>query len=571
MVLGYLTCIFLPVVLSGYIFYTQFHTNIMANYIQGQQNLIVQASNSLKVGLTQVESIYSLFQYNTQVIEYLNGYYSSDLDYIYHFRKDIRPVFSLAQAGNPSIQSIRLYKLKDKVMEIPGEIDHPDDLRKNQVRPMLDRLRVNQGIWLPGEEADNEVPSITYYQNIYNSTYTVRLAILELVVDNTNINDFLKAVNVNDHSDAAIAYHDKLIYQSAGFQHYPQQVIQNMERLNADNKDYLFMDKEGVLINSIEIPDLNLDFYFFSSTEPMIEEISGKTLRLGLLMLGMLIVLSTIYYFFASTLTKRILKLARHMRKVDENKLTVYEEETNGDEIGYLAVSYNSLIRRIDELLNKVHRAELVKKEAEYLVLQAQIKPHFLYNTLETIRMLAEINDDEEVVEATYTFGKLLRYSLSSAGNETSLIEEIGNIRHYLEIQKLRMMDRLSFEINIRANIDKLMCPRFILQPLIENSIHHGLSKMRRPGWIKVDIEEQPPYLRITIADNGAGIPRDRLATIHGVLNHTLDKSLLQTKNSGFGLYNVSERIELFFGEGSRLDIESREGEGTAYILMLKV
>ncbi|MNQ94839.1 Sensor histidine kinase YehU [compost metagenome] len=294
-------------------------------------------------------------------------------------------------------------------------------------------------------------------------------------------------------------------------------------------------------------------------------------LFLALSLLGSLAVLTGIYYATASSLVSRIIGLAKHMRHVDENKLTYYEVGTSNDEIDFLTRSYNSLVQRIDDLLNTVHKTELMKKEADYLVLQAQIKPHFLYNTLESIRMLAEINNDQEVVDAIYTFGRLLRYTLNSGDNETLLTHEIDNVQHYFDMHKLRLLDRLRFSIEIQTNIDDIRCPRFILQPIVENCIHHGIGRIRKVGEIDIVVRRENAELLIMITDNGPGISEERLELIRGVLGNELDRQALQTENSGHGLYNVSERIRSFYGGQTCMLIESREGEGTTFTLKLSV
>lgn len=337
------------------------------------------------------------------------------------------------------------------------------------------------------------------------------------------------------------------------------------------NQGYAYLRKQRTLVNTLSIPELSTTFYFFSQMDEVFVDIRIKVLFLALSLLGLLAVLTGIYYATASSLVSRILGLAKHMRHVDENKLTYYEVGTSNDEIDFLTRSYNSLVHRIDELLNTVHKAELMKKEADYLVLQAQIKPHFLYNTLESIRMLAEINNDQEVVNAIYTFGRLLRYTLNSGDNETMLKHEIDNVQHYFDMHKLRMLDRLRFSIQVLTNIDDIRCPRFILQPIVENCIQHGIGRIRKCGEIDIVVRREYSELLISVSDNGPGISEERLDLIRGVLGNELDRQALQNENSGYGLYNVSERIRTFYGGQTCMLIESREGEGTTFTLKLSL
>lgn len=572
MILGYILLVFLPVVLFGSTFLYLSYNNVIDNISAGKQSLLNQAANSLTVSLTQVESTYPLFQNNPLVLDYLTGLYQSEGDQVYHFLKDVRPVFSFAYTANESVKKVRLYKTNKNIMPLSGEIENIESFPSKQVNKVIDDMAINKGSWIPLKQEISNIPYISYYKKIYNDKYTQQLAILEVIVNDQILDNFIKSMDSKNKAAVIIVRGNNIFYQSEGITFDSGKVWDIAKTIEKDNKSYLYWKDEKLLVNSVNLPKLGLYFYFFSPKNDVIPDILDKSLLYGILLLILLFVLSAIYYVTASMLTSRVLKLASHMRKVDPDNLTQMDVGGYNDELGYLTTSYNSMIQRIHELINKVNLAELMKKEADYLVMQAQIKPHFLYNTLESIRMMAEINDDQEVVEATYTFGKLLRYSLSPGGNETWLNEEVENIIYFLKIHKIRMMDRLQYDIQVDCNIDQIRCPRFILQPLVENSIGHGLAKKRKQGSIKIHIyQEKNPFLHITISDNGAGIPVERLETIRGVLSKQLDRSVLQTEESGLGVYNVSERIKAYFGEESSLEINSIHGEGTTYYLKLKI
>jgi two-component system sensor histidine kinase YesM len=571
MALGYLLLVLLPIIVFGSYLYNQFYMDVMSEYSEGKQKLVIQAGEGFRSSLNQVESIHALFLNNQQLIDYLSGLYRSELQQVYNYLKDIRPLFIYAQLRDNEISSIKLYKTLSDVHSVQGELENLEQLDE-QPLALLGEVKVDEGVWLQRSGAgDDEFPSLSYYQRIYNNSYTKSLAVLEIMANDSLLRNFLKAVDVNQNMQVLIVEDGEAVYQSKGIGLDDEQTAELLAMAEASDQGYAYLRKQRTLVNSLSIPELSTTFYFFSQMDEVFVDIRTKAFILALILLVSLIVLTGIFYATASSLVRRILGLAKHMRQVDESKLTSYKVGKSNDEIDFLTRSYNSLVRRIDELLNTVHKAELMKKEADYLVLQAQIKPHFLYNTLESIRMLAEINDDQEVVDATYTFGRLLRYTLNSGDNETMLQHEIDNVQHYLEMHKLRMLDRLRFSIQVMTDIDDIRCPRFILQPLVENCIQHGIGRSRKCGEIDIVVRRENTELLIAITDNGPGMPEERLELIRGVLDNELDRQALQTENSGFGLYNVSERIRTFYGGQTRLLIESREGEGTAFILKLTV
>ncbi|GGG00163.1 sensor histidine kinase [Paenibacillus abyssi] len=571
MILGYLLLVVFPVILFGTYLYNQIHNDMLDNYSSDKQNLINQAANNMEMDLARVDSIYTLFQYNPTVINALSGAYKTNATKAYTYLKDIRPMFTFASLGNKSIQSIKIYKMNQNVLLSSSEIQNIDQLERPFVHEKLKDIKAGKGLWIPiNYEERGSIPSLSYFQHIYDNTYIKELAILNVTFKDDPLNSFLQTINVGNGVNVAIFHQGYIFFKDKELKISNQQLRDLPKMIGSDNNSYMIWKKNNLLVNHIYLENLNLDFYFLSSVNQVMKDINEKSIIFGVVLLLLLIILSSIYYLTASVLTKRVVNLAKHMRRVDENQLSVYRGEKGNDEISFLTESYNSLIKRIDELMNKVHRAEIMKRKAEYKALEAQVNPHFLYNTLESIRMLAEMNDDQEVVESTFTLSKLLRYSLSSGSSETTLEQEVENIRDYLSIHKIRMMDRLQYEIQIEATIKNIHCPRFILQPLVENSIKHGLSKSRKPGWIRVAIHENDDQIELSISDNGKGMTRERLEKVRSVLNNELDRSLLQTDSSGLGVSNVSERIKNYFGNDSRIEVTSNLDDGTTFNLILK-
>ncbi|MBB6731025.1 sensor histidine kinase [Cohnella zeiphila] len=569
MLIGYLVLVMVPTIAFGALFYHQFYSNIFKDYSESQQHLVQLASNSFEVSLAQAESIYNLFQYNPEVTDHLGGHYTSDADQVYNYLKNIRPVINFALSGNSFIRSVQLYVRNKQVLPVQGELGYESDLTNPRVVDTLKTLSVNRGVWMAESKAADQAPTMTYYQKIYDPTFSFELGVLKVEVRPDIMTDFFNSVAPEPNRNIVFYQDGQALYRSLNIDLPRQQMDAILARLQSGD-DHFYWQEHKLFINSIAIKGLPFRIMLINGVDGAFSHVRERTIGFAGVLVGLLALLSLVYYLIVSTITKRIVRLAKHMRKVDQDHLPEYVGRVDKDEIGLLTASYNLMIRRIDDLLNRVHRAELMKKEADYQVLQAQIKPHFLYNTLESIRMLAEINDDEEVVEAIYTFGRLLRYSLSSGENDTPLAEEIENVRHYLQVHKIRMEDKLKFDFRIETDLSDIRCPRFILQPLVENCIVHGLGKSRKGGRIDVHVCREDDRIRISIADDGGGVPPERLETIRGVLDKRLNKNRLQTTGSGMGLYNVSERIKAYFGPGSELRIDSGPDEGTRYTIIFR-
>ena len=202
------------------------------------------------------------------------------------------------------------------------------------------------------------------------------------------------------------------------------------------------------------------------------------------------------------------------------------------------------------------------QQKMEFKMLSSQINPHFLYNTLETIRMKALAAGDTEVANATRLLGKSMRYVLENTGNkDTTLAKELEHLKVYLQIQQIRFGDRVNYEINVQEDIVPEDCRMLglLLQPVAENAIVHGLEERETGGMVRINVHTVAEYLCVDIIDNGRGIDKEELE----ILNRRLSIYEGEERTNSIGLYNINRRIKLSYGEDYGIQIESTPGEGT--------
>jgi two-component system sensor histidine kinase YesM len=217
------------------------------------------------------------------------------------------------------------------------------------------------------------------------------------------------------------------------------------------------------------------------------------------------------------------------------------------------------MVQEIENLINQVYIEQREKREAELKILQAQIKPHFLYNTLDTIQWMAQDRDADDIVEIVGALTTLFRISLNKGNEIIKLEEEIQHIESYLLIQMARYEDKLTYEINVPKELLQYNVLKIILQPLIENAIYHGIKTKLGAGHIHVGASNEDNKLVLYVEDDGMGIPSKRLAEI----NHYLQMDQHEGQERGYGLFNVNERIKLTYGSSYGLKVDSVQGEGT--------
>ncbi len=257
----------------------------------------------------------------------------------------------------------------------------------------------------------------------------------------------------------------------------------------------------------------------------------------------------------STSITRPIKELCENIRLVGAGDFTVRTVNNNSDEIETLSLSFNAMVQQIDKLLSDVKQEQTNLRQTELKLLQAQINPHFLYNTFDTITWLAEDHQNAQVVALISSLANFFRTTLSNGKDFISIREEKSHIKSYLEIQQARYRDILEYEIIIPKELNNYTVPKLTLQPIIENAIYHGIKNKRCKGKITIRGFLQEDVILLTITDDGIGMSEDKLAE--------LKSSIKKGTSIGFGLTNVCERIKLYYGNEYGLEMKSALDQGT--------
>lgn len=228
----------------------------------------------------------------------------------------------------------------------------------------------------------------------------------------------------------------------------------------------------------------------------------------------------------------------------------------------------------IDEVLQIVEReysSEVLNKQMEYSVLQSQINPHFLYNTLDSIRGEALMDGNDNIANMTEKLSKFFRYCISSKGDWVTIREEINNVLDYFFIQQYRFEDKFKLETAITENCYDYYIPKMTLQPIVENAIYHGLESKKDGGIVKISVIETENNLKINIQDNGVGIPEEQLINMNHKLENNEYFAKIDTlkKKTGIALYNVNYRIKLCYGKDYGILLRSTVTMGTDVTILV--
>lgn len=259
---------------------------------------------------------------------------------------------------------------------------------------------------------------------------------------------------------------------------------------------------------------------------------------------------------FSRSITRPVTEILGNVREVGRGNFEISEVDTDSMEIEELDAGIRRMAEKIEQLLQSVKKEEEMQHLTQLQLLQAQVNPHFLYNTLDTIIWLIEGGQNDDAVEMISNLSVFFRTSLSKGNDVITLSEEKRHTVSYLEIQQSRYRDILEFEIHIPEEFNEVMVPKLTLQPLAENALYHGIKNKRGGGKILIEGEKRGDDLILRVTDNGQGMKKERLLEIQHAIR--------TGERAGFGLSAVAERLRLYYGAGYGMEIHSEEGRGTA-------
>ncbi|MEH7081246.1 histidine kinase [Neobacillus drentensis] len=299
-----------------------------------------------------------------------------------------------------------------------------------------------------------------------------------------------------------------------------------------------------------------------------VNSIFNKVISVQVIFFTIFIVLMT---YSLRTITKPISRLGNVADIVQQGNLSIRSRIRTKDEIGKLSESFDLMLDRINEKIREITATEERKRKAELDMLQAQINPHFLFNVLNSIRMKVLVKGDKESANMISSLSKLLRMTISKEKETITFYEEIQIVLDFINIMNMRQKEKVHVELSIHEDTNSIMIPRFILQPIIENSIIHGLNQ--RAGTIKVNAEWKENEVTIVVEDDGQGMDDQALSQLNRKLIQTVGSDYQMDKNkkgfSSLGVSNVYERLYMTFGPEFKMEIKSEIGKGTQVILSI--
>lgn len=352
-------------------------------------------------------------------------------------------------------------------------------------------------------------------------------------------------------------------------ENYKNRIEENLKEGNKYEENLEIWENDVQIVTTL-IGDTIFQYIYYEirdiqQSHAEYQDFFADMIRFSVITFGaILLLIAFLSYFIPLSITRPIRELSLVTDQVTKGDLTVRSDVRTGVEITMLSDSLNTMIDKINELLEQVKKEQIRLRKAEFELLQSQINPHFLYNTLDAIVWLAESGEQKKVVSMVGSLSEFFRTSLNQGKDMISIKEELQHVRSYLEIQQVRYQDILAYEICVPEELFTYLIPKITIQPLVENALYHGIKNKRGLGKIVVSGKQEESFFLLQVSDNGIGISPKRLTQVRD----GIQKKVLTGKDI-YGLYNVNERIRLNFGEEYGITIESVYGEGTVVSIQL--
>ncbi|MFS1512168.1 sensor histidine kinase [Chengkuizengella sp. SCS-71B] len=542
--------------LTGYYFALQFieekyseQTKLTLNAVSQNIRYIIQDINNFSDSWIVSQDIQSLFK--TPLLSELN---------------QIKAEKTILQSllTHPNVQMATLYNFEEKIVSsAKNENLHTVPYEKLANSEVYEKMFGYTGrpIWI----TPHEIESFSIRNNLYTHVRVVKdfyslenLGVIMMQVELRELTNIFNSYEQNGqisgqhflivNDQGTIFFDQKNLYEGRNIFDLLPTDFSFKKKFISDKSDF---DGVESIVSSYQLGLVDMvgsNWHLVSVTSWALLTQETNSVLKWIAFVTFFCIISALLYnlFFVRGIVQSIIRIIKAMRQVEKGYLQVKVAEKGNDERTVLARGFNHLTQRIRFLIEEVKQEQYRKNKAELMLMQAQIKPHFLFNTLESINALAIQNEGEKVSQMVQRLGNILRISFQEK-EEIQIKQEIEHVRSYLEIQKFRFIDHFDYEFDISEEILDSRILKLTLQPFVENSIQHGFERAEQKGEIRlIGKIENEKYIAIYIEDNGKGIPNETLEKFQ----YEKDVKLNQHSNvtHGLGIKNVAERVRIHYG-----------------------
>ena len=548
----YVGLLVLPVFLVGYYISTEIRANQIQTKTEEIEQDTIRTATELTGTLEAIIRVSDWIYQDERLAEIVRADYSSPYAFFETYQS--YPQFNDYLKYYREISHIRVYVDNPSIMSSVGLYPLSQDVKDSEWYQEAIEKR-GQIIWRYMKDPVTRDVHLNLTRALYD--YDELIGVLSIAVSNDKITEILQ----NSGNTFFLTLDDELIFSHPKLEDIQSEYDQYRLLLEEQETDQNVKGTANDItftIQQLAIPKVLHSEFKAVGTVPTSSIVAEAN---GVLIVGYIAVLFVFLFTlillaaFIRSFNNRVLQLQESMTKVAHGDFDIPSEIPGEDEITEVYEQLYVTMESLQLLLAERYQYEIDRKDAEFKLLSSQINPHFLYNTLEMIRMKAFKNQDREVADIVKLLSKLMRKALERPQDQLPLSEDLTFIDMYLQIQKLRFGDRINYDIKQETTQDYAILP-LLIQPIVENAFVHGLERISGRGELTVLVKEFGEDLHIIVSDNGVGIPSDKLQQLQSMLEGYQESSRV-------GINNVQQRIKYFYGEEYGMTIESTEGKGT--------
>lgn len=571
LLISYLLCILIPLSIIGAPFYVESAKRIMSERCDAANQAVKQYNKIFDEYIRQVDSITLLPYINKDLQKYLLK--TTDLHIYNNIDITSKEAFSVLESQfqvNRTIDCVSIASLNGQILSqskygrVKAEYEFINNPFYNDFFSSTGEITISP-LHSPSYMFSPTYPAVTVGRKILDFKEGFYSGYI-LVDCSTDI--FKKAcTKVTVGKDEYILICDKkgnLLYSSRDFNQQSEQSILNKIKSEKSGDAVKTIEGEKVIVASDTSDYTGWQVYsiqpyskIFKGVEPIRD--TFVFLMFGCTALGIICSLA-----ISKSITGPLDRLQKTMLEIQQGNTEIRAKVENSSEVGQFSACFNKLLDRIEYLLTSIKSIELKKREAELDALISKIKPHFLYNTLESIRMMAVIEDKKQIAHAIEALADLFRYTIRIKKDIIDIETELDYIKNYIYLQKIRYSDNLQVIYDVDETLMTHKIIKLTLQPIVENALKHGIDKNYGKGIIKISVKSSENCLLISVIDDGLGMTAEQLQKIKDSLENSEDEN-----SQSIGLKNIQERVHLYFGNKYGLQIESRLNKGTKVTLKI--
>lgn len=571
MLLSYLIIVIIPLVAGLCFLYSSIVLTNEENIRFTLEQQIEQLASGVRGHMDEIDRASYLLSTNTTICQFIAASHATPVELISRLTSDILPICSWFEATTRDFYDFAFFSDNADIPET--EIFHPiEKYRDQEWFENMERILSGEGTqyWEAAHAyhaVQYRTPSLTVF-TLYRKMllpdsgrtgyFAINVSAEQLfseAVSNPLLADGVVLALGADGS--LLAGESMLTGAAADALASVADWEENSVTRRDKNRDYRLIRSTIEPINAYLVAVVPVDTLYYMSFHSRM-----MFFLIALAAVGLTVLLA---FILSHRLIRRINTMVDAVQRIQAGDFNVQISVGGNDEIDELARDINLMSARINELINTVYRTETLQKETEIRALQAQINPHFLFNVLETFKMMAEINDDEKLADGITCMGQLMRYNVSRSLSPATLREELQNLKSYISIQNLMLNNHLFVSYEIPPECLEAHVPRLLLQPLVENSIKHGYAARNGELNVQISAAMEEGKLRICITDNGTGMTQEELCA----LRTKVDAPENDGSARGIGLWNVNQRLKLIFGSSGLQFASGAEADGFSVIMVI--